>query len=281
VKRVSITFRSPIVIGPPREDVNPAQGWPVMSVVARQVVLEASRRRTLPVLVLFGCAVIISSAFLSFFQLGTNVEFFKDVGMTVLFLFGTVATLVLASTQLSGEIETRTIYNVLSKPVRRWELMAGKFLGTVAAIALSIAPMVLILVFFIYTDHGGSLLEAVKAAYLLWLAFAVLSAIALGLASFSTSITCAALTVLAFVVSYLKTAVTAYLSLITHGSIAAYFGQALYYLLPNFENFNTRTAVVHDEFVPWAYLFRTSLYAAVLVVLFLYIGVQVFEEREF
>jgi ABC-type transport system involved in multi-copper enzyme maturation permease subunit len=279
--RSPIVLRSPIVVRSPvaTPSANTA-GSPVL-VVARQVMVEAGRRRTLPVLVLFGCAVIISTAFLSFFQLGVEVKFFKDVAMTVLFLFGTVATLVLVSTQLSGEIESRTIYNVLSKPVRRWELVLGKYLGTVVAIALAIAPMVGILEFFIYTDHGGSMLEAAKAAYLLWLAFAVLSAVALALASFSGSIVCAALTVLVFVVSYLKSAVTTYLTLLAPGSVVTYLGQALYYLLPNFENFNTRTAVVHDEIVPLAYLGRTSLYAVALAALFLYVGVQIFEEREF
>jgi len=266
------------------------------AVIARQVIREAGRRRTLPVLVLFGCAVILSSAFLSFFQLGVEIKFFKDVAITVIFLFGMVATLVLVSTQLSGEIESRTIYNVLSKPVRRWELVAGKFAGTSAAIALAVAPMVAILVFFVYTDRGGSLVEPVKAAYLLWLAFAVLAAVALGIGSFASSIVSAALTVLLFVASYLKGAVTTYLALITPGSIlgwgsgqapefaprsiAHYLGQAMYYLLPNFENFNTRTAVVHDRIIPWAYLGRTSLYAAALIALFLYVGVQIFEERE-
>jgi len=250
-------------------------------VVARQVMKEAGRRRTLPVLVLFGCAVILSSAFLSFFQLGVEVKFFKDVAITVIFLFGTVATLILVTTQLSGEIESRTIYNILSKPIRRWELVTGKFTGTILAIALAVAPMVAILVFFIYTDRGGSMLEAVKAAYLLWLAFAVLSAIALGIASFSSSVVTGALTVLVLVVSYLKAAVTTYLALVTQSPVVNSLGQAMYYLLPNFENFNTRTAVVHDRIVPWAYLGRTSLYALALAAFFLYLGVQIFEEREF
>jgi ABC-type transport system involved in multi-copper enzyme maturation permease subunit len=253
----------------------------VVTVVARQVLQEAGRRRTLPVLVLFGCGVILSSAFLSFFQLGVEVKFFKDVAMTVIFLFGTTATLILVSTQLSGEIETRTIYNVLSKPIRRWELVVGKFVGAIAAIALCVAPMVAILAFFIYTDRGGSILEAVKACYLLWLAFAVLSAIALGIASFSTSIVAASLSVLVFVVSYLKGAVTTYVALVSRSPATAYFGSALYYLLPNFENFNVRTAVVHDRIVPWAYLGRTTLYALVLAGFFLYLGTQIFEEREF
>jgi ABC-2 type transport system permease protein len=251
-------------------------------VVARQVLQEAGRRRTLPVLVLFGCAVILSSAFLSFFQLGVEIKFFKDVAMTVIFLFGATATLILVSTQLSGEIESRTIYNVLSKPIRRWELVAGKFAGAVLAIALCIAPMVGILAFFIYTDRGGSILEAVKGAYLLWLSFAVLSAITLGIASFSTSIVAASLAVLVFVVSYLKGAVTTYIALASHsGTAAAYLGQAMYYFLPNFENFNVRTAVVHDRLVPWAYLGRTTVYALALAAFFLYLGVQIFEEREF
>jgi ABC-type transport system involved in multi-copper enzyme maturation permease subunit len=250
-------------------------------VIAQQAMREASRRRTLPALVIFGCGIILSSAFLSFFQLGVEIKFFKDIAMTVIFLFGTVATLVIVSTQLSGEIESRTIYNVLSKPIRRWELVLGKFAGTATAIGISIAPMVAILVFFIATDHGGSELEAVKGAYLLWLAFTVLSAVALGIASVATSTVTAALTILVFVVSYLKGAVTTYLDLLSAHPVVAYFGQALYYLLPNFENFNTRTAVVHDEFVPWAYLVRTTIYAAALVALFLYVGIQMFEEREF
>jgi ABC-2 type transport system permease protein len=252
-----------------------------IAVIAQRVLVEAGRRRTLPVLVFFGCGVILSSAFLSFFQLGVEIKFFKDVAMTVIFLFGTVAALVLVSTQLSGEIETRTIYNVLSKPIRRWELVVGKYVGTIVAVALAIAPMVAILVFFIYTDRGGSMIEAVKAAYLIWLAFSVLCAVALGIASFSTSIVCAALTVLVFVVSYLKGAVTTYLALVTNNALVTTIGQGLYYLLPNFENFNVRTAVVHDRIVPWEYLGRSTLYALMLVVLFLYLGVQVFEEREF
>lgn len=252
-----------------------------IAVIAQRVLVEAGRRRTLPVLVFFGCGVILSSAFLSFFQLGVEIKFFKDVAMTVIFLFGTVAALVLVSTQLSGEIESRTIYNVLSKPIRRWELVVGKYVGTIVAVALAIAPMVAILVFFIYTDRGGSMIEAVKAAYLIWLAFSVLSAVALGIASFSTSIICAALTVLVFVVSYLKGAVTTYLALVTNNAVVSTIGQGLYYLLPNFENFNVRTAVVHDRVVPWEYLGRSTLYAVMLVVFFLYLGVQVFEEREF
>jgi Cu-processing system permease protein len=252
-----------------------------IAVIAQRVLVEAGRRRTLPVLVFFGCGVILSSAFLSFFQLGVEIKFFKDVAMTVIFLFGTVAALVLVSTQLSGEIESRTIYNVLSKPIRRWELVVGKYVGTIVAVALAIAPMVAILVFFIYTDRGGSMIEAVKAAYLIWLAFSVLSAVALGIASFSTSIVCAALTVLVFVVSYLKGAVTTYLALVTNNAVVSAIGQGLYYLLPNFENFNVRTAVVHDRIVPWEYLGRSTLYALMLVVFFLYLGVQVFEEREF
>jgi len=128
---------------------------------------------------------------------------------------------------------------------------------------------------------GSETLEAVKAAYLLWLAFAVLSAIALGIASFSSSVVTGALTVLVLVVSYLKAAVTTYLALVTQSPVVNSLGQAMYYLLPNFENFNTRTAVVHDRIVPWAYLGRTSLYALALAAFFLYLGVQIFEEREF
>lgn len=250
-------------------------------VIARQVMREAWRRRTLPVLALFGCGIIVSTAFLSFFQLGTEIKFFKDVAIAVIFLFGAMATLVLVSTQLPGEIESRTIYNVLSKPIRRSQLVLGKFAGSIAAIGLAVAPMVGILMFFMYVDRGGSLLEAAKAGYMLWLSFVVLSAVALAIASFSSSIVCAALSVLVYIASYLKSAVIAYAGMVTYSRLAAGAAQAFYYLLPNFENFNVRMAVVHNQAVPWAYLYRTTLYAAALSAFFLYLGTQVFEEREF
>jgi ABC-type transport system involved in multi-copper enzyme maturation permease subunit len=253
----------------------------LVAVVARHVMREAWRRRTLPVLALFGCGVIIASAFLSFFQLGTEIKFFKDVAYTVIFLFGAMATLVLVSTQLSGEIESRTIYNVLSKPIRRHELVLGKFAGSVAAIAVAVAPMAGILVFFTYTDRGGSLFEVVKGGYMLWLSFVVLSAVAVAIASFSSSVVCTALSVLVYIASYLKSAVLAYAGMVTYSRLAADAAQAFYYLLPNFENFNVRMAVVHNETVPWAYIMRTTLYGAALCAFFLYVGVQIFAEREF
>lgn len=252
-----------------------------VTVVARQVLREAWRRRTLPVLAGFGCSIIIATAFLSFFQLRTEIKFFKDVAIAVIFLFGAMATLLLVSTQLPGEIESRTIYNVLSKPIHRYQLVLGKFAGSIAAIGIAVAPMVAILMFFIGVDQGGSLLETVKAGYMLWLSFVVLSAVALAIASFSSSIVCAALSVLVYVASYLKTAVIAYAGMVTYSRLAAGAAQAFYYLLPNFENFNVRMAVVHNSVVPWAYLFRTTLYAAALSAFFLYLGTQVFEEREF
>jgi ABC-type transport system involved in multi-copper enzyme maturation permease subunit len=253
----------------------------LVAVVGRQVMREAWRRRTLPVLALFGCGIIIASAFLSFFQLGTDIKFFKDVAFTVIFLFGAMATLVLTSTQLSGEIESRTIYNVLSKPIRRYELVLGKFTGSIVAIAIAVAPMVAILMFFTLVDQGGSLLEAAKGGYMLWLSFVVLSAVALAIASFSSSIVCGALSVLVYVASYLKSAVIAYAGMVTYSRLAADAAQAFYYLLPNFENFNVRMAVVHNASVPWAYLGRTTLYGAALCAFFLYLGTQVFAEREF
>jgi ABC-type transport system involved in multi-copper enzyme maturation permease subunit len=250
-------------------------------VIARHVIREAWRRRTLPVLALFGCGLLIGSAFLSFFQLGMEIKFFKDMAMTVIALFGAVATVILVSPQLAGEIESRTIYNVLSKPIRRVEIVLGKFAGSVAVIALAITPMFGILVFFMHTDQGGSVLNALKAGYLLWLSFVVLSAVAFAIASFSSSVVCAALSVLVYIASYLKSAVITYAGLLTFSKLAAGAAQAFYYLLPNFENFNARMAVVHNEPVPWDYLMRTSLYAAALAGLYLYVGTQVFGEREF
>ena len=233
-------------------------------VIAQQAMREASRRRTLPAASDLRLRIILSLArSLSIFSSSASRSSSSRTSRwTVIFLFGTVATLVIVSTQLSGEIESRTIYNVLSKPIRRWELVLGKFAGTRhghrhrdRADGRHLGVL--------HRDGSRRIRarNAVKGAYLLWLAFTVLSAVALGIASVArtSTVTAAADDCSYLLVSYLKGAVTTYLDLLSAHPAVAYFGQALYYLLPNFENFNTRTAVVHDEFVPWAYLIRTTL----------------------
>jgi len=66
------------------------------------------------------------------------------------------------------------------------ETVSTRLVLIVVAIGIAVAPMVGILMFFMYVDQGGSLLEAAKAGYMLWLSFVVLSAVALAIASFST-----------------------------------------------------------------------------------------------
>jgi ABC-type transport system involved in multi-copper enzyme maturation permease subunit len=92
-------------------------------------------------LLLLGATVVVIFRFLPFFTLGEDTKMFKSVGLDVVLLMALLATLFATSKSIFEEIEDRTMLTLMSKPLRRWEVMIGKYLGIVLAAALAVAAM--------------------------------------------------------------------------------------------------------------------------------------------
>ncbi len=110
-------------------------------VIARNTLLEAMRQRVLHVLLVFGLVVIGGANFLSQFAFDQEFKFVKDLGLGVMALIGVIMAIVAVAQLLPAELESRTVFTILSKPVRRWEFLAGKFAGVAVLLAVSVALM--------------------------------------------------------------------------------------------------------------------------------------------
>src|SRR5215813_9499760 len=97
---------------------------------------EAIRNKVLYSILSFACLLTAIAAAFGAVSIGDTTKFVKDFSLLSISLFGVVTTLVLGVNLLSKELGKRTIYNILSKPVARWQFLVGKFLGLLATLAI-------------------------------------------------------------------------------------------------------------------------------------------------
>ena len=108
-------------------------------VITRHTFFEAIVQPIYSLLLTLGAAVLIIFGMLPFFTLGEDTVMYKSVSLDVILLFVLIATLFATSRSIYEEIEDRTMLTLMSKPVRRWEVLIGKYLGIVLAALVAVA----------------------------------------------------------------------------------------------------------------------------------------------
>jgi ABC-type Na+ efflux pump permease subunit len=106
-------------------------------VIVRHTFVEAISQPIFTVLILLGTGILVIFGALPMFTLGDDTTMFKAVGLDVVLLLVLIATLFAASKSIFEEIEDRTMLTLMSKPVQRWEVLVGKYLGLILSAGLS------------------------------------------------------------------------------------------------------------------------------------------------
>src|SRR3954452_5642603 len=127
-------------------------------VILRHTFREAIVQPIYTLLLVLGAAVLIVFGLLPFFTLGEDTVMFKSVGLDVVLLFVLISTLFATSKSVFEEIEDRTMLTLMSKPVKKWEVLLGKYLGILTSSALGVVLLGIVLIVGIYlrvpNDYG-------------------------------------------------------------------------------------------------------------------------------
>ena len=110
-------------------------------VILRHTFIEAVVQPIYPLLLALGSAVMLIFGLLPFFTLSEDTVMFKSVCLDIILLLVLITTLFATSKSIYEEIEDRTMLTLMSKPVRKWEVLVGKYLGIVLSALLAIAVL--------------------------------------------------------------------------------------------------------------------------------------------
>jgi len=251
-------------------------------VVAKNAFLESIRgRKILHVLLIVTVLIIAWASTLHVFALGVQVKFIKDVCLSAISIFGTLIALAVSCGQLPNEIENRTIYPLLAKPVRRSEIIIGKFLGAVYIIFLNVILMSAIFLGILFIKERTIDFAIVEAIYLVGIELTVISALCIFFSTFFSTAANVSITFFIYIFGHVKLAYLNYLI----GRIDNPISKVLLSILnnpilpPNLENFNIKEVIIWGKLVSFYHLGLVTLYGLFLVFIFLTSGYLVFRKK--
>jgi Cu-processing system permease protein len=227
------------------------------------------------VLLLSGAAIIVGAISIDIERLVV-----VNLGLTAVSLFGVVIAIFIGIGLVSKEIDKRTLYTVLSRPVRRWEFVVGKFFGLTGTLVVNTFFMALgVFLALLYVARGFEKMDAwvLVALYFIVLQFLIVCALALFFSSFSTPLMSAVFTFVLFVVGNLAGDLRGFAKM-THG-VEGGLATVAAYLVPNFSSFNVIGQVAHGDPVAGRLILYNSAYALLYSAMAISGAVLVFQRR--
>lgn len=247
--------------------------------VASNTFRETIRERVLYNLVFFAVLMTLSGLLLGHLSIRQDEKIIKDLGLAAMDVFGTVIAIFLGVGLVSKEIERRSLFPLLAKPLSRGELLIGKAAGLAFTLLVNVAVMALGLYLTLLLT-GRSLDPALlKAVYGIYLGLLLVLALAL-LFSTVTSSAVASVCTVSMVAAGRFSDVIRNMSQVTSGVPTA-LTESLYWLLPNFRSFDFKNAVVYGLSVPFDLLALVTLYAAVYASVVLLLALAVIRSKDF
>ena len=248
--------------------------------IATNTFREAVRDRVLYNLIAF--ALLLSGAAVLVGQISIDIERLVviNLGLTAVSLFGIVIAIFIGIGLVAKEIDKRTLYTVLSRPVRRWEFIAGKFFGLAGTLVVNTFFMAIgVFGALAYVSHHLQASDSgvLIALYFIVLQFVIITALALLFSSFSSPLLSAVFTFALFVIGSFAEDLRGFAKM-THG-IAGWLATGAAYLVPNFSALNVINQVAHGEAVGSQLIAFNTAYALVYTLAVLGGAVLIFERR--
>jgi ABC-type transport system involved in multi-copper enzyme maturation permease subunit len=248
--------------------------------IALNTFREAVRDRVLYNLVAFAVLMCGTAILVGQISFGIEKLVVINLGLTAVSLFGVVISIFIGIGLVSKEIEKRTLYTLLSRPVRRWEFVVGKFVGLVGTLFVNTFFMAIgVLGAMLYVAHhfqkpDGWVLVAI---YFIVLQFVIVTALALLFSSFSSPLMSAVFAFSLFIVGAFAEDLRGFAGM-TRG-ITRWITTAAAYLVPNFSALNVITSVAHEQPVSGQLIFYNTVYALIYATMAICGAVLIFERR--
>jgi len=248
--------------------------------VAANTFRETVRERVLYNLVFFALLMTLSGLLLGQLSIRQDEKILKDIGLAAMDLFGTLIAVFIGVGLVSKEIERRSLYPLLAKPLTRAEFYLGKFAGLCVTLVVNLALMAAgLYLTLVATGHRADPL-LLAAIFPILLGLFLVVAVAMLFSTVSSSSALAAVLTVGTVVAGRFSDVVRNMREVAPGT-PAWLVDFLYAVVPNFRNFDFKDRVAYGDPVPPDALLWVTGYAAAYTAVALLVGLASFRSRDF
>jgi ABC-type transport system involved in multi-copper enzyme maturation permease subunit len=249
--------------------------------VALNTFREAVRDRVLYNLVFFALVMMAAAILVGQISVGIEQIVIVTLGLSAISIMGLLISVFIGVGLVSKEIDKRTLYALLAKPLRRWEFILGKFAGLVLTLTVNTAAMAagLFLALF-YVKHSIERADTVVlvAVYFILMKLALVVALAMLFSCFTTPL----LAILFTAGLYIAGLFVHEMRNMQAGMIDPALGgllRGISYVLPNFENFDVMGAAAHGRVISGTLIAQNTVYAALYSAIVLAVAMAIFSQR--
>lgn len=248
--------------------------------IANVVFKESLRNKVIISLIALSFIIIFISAFLDPIALGEKDRIVKDIGLGSISLFNLMIILLAGTRLIYQEIDKKTIYLIVTKPVSRTQIILGKFLGLmyiIDSICIS-TGLFLIAVMLIFRIPFSPLI--ILSIVFILLQFTLLASIVIFFSTFTSPVMAGFFTMMTYIVGYLVKDLQFFIEKVASQAVAVII-RIIVLIIPNFYYTDIKLNAVNNMPVSGSYIIFTVSYMLLYTVFFLYISSLIFQKREF
>lgn len=248
--------------------------------IALNTFKEAVRDRILYAILIFAMVMLAGSTVLVSLSVGGEAKILKDLGLTCISVFGALIAVFLGIGLVSKEIEKRTVYTVLSKPIHRYQFILGKYLGLSLTLLVNVFVMTLGLIGLVYRWEGMPSQGLLLAVLFIFLELLLITALALLFSTFSSPTLSAVFTLCLFVAGHLSADLRRFATRFG-GAVTKLAAETLYFLLPNLSRLDFKDQAVHGRGIDGTTTAFSFLYAILYTATLVLGAMAIFQRRDF
>jgi ABC-type transport system involved in multi-copper enzyme maturation permease subunit len=241
---------------------------------------EAIKDRILYLLFFFAAVSLVFSRLLALLTVGDRVKIVTDVGLAAISFLGALMAILIGTGLVYKEIDKKTIFTLLAKPIHRFQFILGKLFGMIMTfgVMLSLMTVIFLAVLFLHTFRVEW--PVLVAVLLIFAELSLITSVAILFSTFSTPILSSIFTLAFYLIGHFSWGFDTLLQKM-HSGFLKFLVQLIYALLPDLENFNIKTEIVHHLPLSLNAVVLSVFYGIAYTSFILALAILVFRKRDF
>jgi len=249
-------------------------------VIALNTFKENLRDKILFNLVFFGLMLIGISVLLGSLTIGEQAKIMKDLGLASINVFGVLIAIFVGIGLVSKEIEKRTIYTIIAKPIPRYQFLLGRYSGLALTLFVNTGIMAVGFILVLLVGSVGLDIGLMQAIGLIFLELLLIVAVAIMFSTFTTPTLSATFTLAIYVIGHLTGDLKALGDRLDDPLVSGVLN-VFYYVLPTLAKFNVKSEAAQGVPISWSYFLVTVSYGVAYAASVMVAACMIFQRRDF
>lgn len=247
--------------------------------ISKNTFKEAIRSKIFYILMAFAISILGFAVILSFLTIGSQKRIILDLGLAGISFFSVMTSIFVGIGLIYTEIEKKTIYNVLSKPLPRANFILGRYFGMMAVLGVNLFAMLVILD-VVLSFFKGFTFQVFYAGFFIYMELMIITAIAIFFSAIASPVLSAICTFAFYIIGHTSKTFPEVLLPLLKSPLQKKISLFIFHFLPDLSILNVCNLVTYEIPIAEGFFLRGVTYTILYVTVLLLLACILFKKRE-